>query len=50
MENNDEIIKKKKRNFIIIAVTSVLIITMFKAYSNYRISQINTKLRTRRKN
>ena len=44
----EEVIKRKKRNFIIIVAVSVVSLSILKAYSNYKIEQINKNLRLRR--
>lgn len=45
---NEEDIKRKKRNFIIIVAVTVVSLTILKAYSNYKILQINKNLKSRR--
>ena len=44
----EEDIKRKKRNFIIVVAVTVVSLTILKAYSNYKIEQINKNLRLRR--
>ena len=45
---NEEDIKRKKRNYIIIVSVFVVSLAILKAYSNYKIEQVNKNLRLRR--
>lgn len=44
----DEIIERKKRNFVIITISLALGLAILKGYSDYRINKLNKNLRLRR--